>query len=118
MGTSPEAIPADLAGPRGTPNKVNALLKEDIAEAYHQRGGIEWLKTFQDRDFVRLLEKTMPREVAADVSMRAKREEAPVTVTFKIGPPLLPGSETPPSKDVRPQPCSYPQNPNKILFFA
>jgi hypothetical protein len=53
--------------PKGAPNKVNALLKEDIAEAYQQRGGIEWLKGLKDRDFVRLLEKTMPKAIVADL---------------------------------------------------
>ena len=69
--------------PRGAPNKVNAILKEDIAEAYRQRGGIEWLTSLKDRDFVRLLEKTMPREVAADITSRQDQE--PLRFTFKIG---------------------------------
>jgi len=30
--------------PSGTPNKVNAALKDDILEAYDERGGFEWLR--------------------------------------------------------------------------
>ena len=53
--------------PKGSPNKITALLKDDIAEAYQQRGGVAWLKGLKDRDFVRLLEKTMPKEISADM---------------------------------------------------
>ena len=53
--------------PKGKPNKINAVLKDDILQAYQQRGGVEWLKGLKDRDFVGLLEKTMPREVSADL---------------------------------------------------
>ena len=55
--------------PRGSPNKVNALLKEDILAAYKEKGGIEWLTSLDDRLFVQLLKKIIPREIAADVSI-------------------------------------------------
>ena len=57
------------------------------------------LKSLKDRDFVRPLGKTMPREAAADVSMRAIRDEGPVMLMFKIGSRTLPGDETPALKD-------------------
>ena len=55
--------------PRGSQNKVNALLKEDILAAYKERGGIEWLRSLDERLFVQLLKKIIPREIAADVSI-------------------------------------------------
>lgn len=59
--------------PAGTPNKVNAVLKDDILQAYQERGGVEWLRSLPARDFVRLLEKVMPRQIAADVKTQAKQ---------------------------------------------
>jgi len=59
--------PGGPGRPRGKPNRINAVLKDDILEAYQQRGGVEWLRRLKARDFVRLLEKTMPREVSADL---------------------------------------------------
>lgn len=64
--------------PRGEPNKVGAELKGDIVTAYEQRGGIKWLHGLKDTLFVRLLEKIMPREIAADiraVSVQARYTE-------------------------------------------
>lgn len=55
--------------PRGSPNKVNALLKEDIYAAYVKRGGVDWLTSLGDRLFVQLLKKIIPREIATDVSV-------------------------------------------------
>ena len=55
--------------PKGLPNKVNALLKDDIAEAYRQHGGIDWLRSLKDLDFVRLLEKCIPRESSSSVAL-------------------------------------------------
>ena len=49
--------------PAGSPNKVNAVLKDDILTAYQQRGGIDWLRGLGDRDFVRLIQKVMPRDL-------------------------------------------------------
>ena len=46
--------------PSGTPNKVNAALKDDILQAYDERGGVEWLGGLSDREFIRLLQKVMP----------------------------------------------------------
>ena len=54
---------------KGAPNKVNAVLRDDILQAYQGRGGVEWLTALPDRLFVHLLAKIMPREVAADVNM-------------------------------------------------
>lgn len=72
-----EGNPGGPGRPKGAPNKVNALLKEDIAEAYRQRGGIEWLRGLKDRDLVRLLEKIMPKEIAADI---ASRQDYPLVI--------------------------------------
>ena len=43
-------------------------------EAYRQRGGVKWLRKLPPRDFVRLLERTMPREIAADLRMRTRNK--------------------------------------------
>ena len=59
---------------RGSINKISASLKDEIREAYRLRGGIKWLKKLSDREFIRLLEKVMPKEIAADVKMRAQGE--------------------------------------------
>jgi hypothetical protein len=72
QGQFAEGNPGGPGRPKGLPNKANALLKEDIVEAYRQRGGIDWLKGLKDREFVRLLEKTMPKEVAADLRMEGQ----------------------------------------------
>ena len=61
--------PGGPGRPRGKRNRINAVLKDDFLEAYQQRGGVEWLRRLKARDFVRLLEKTMPREVSADLRM-------------------------------------------------
>jgi len=58
--------PGNPGGPgrrAGSPNKVNAVLKDDILTAYQQRGGIDWLRGLGDRDFVRLIQKVMPRDL-------------------------------------------------------
>ncbi|MDY7010725.1 MAG: hypothetical protein SVV80_08240 [Planctomycetota bacterium] len=61
--------PGGPGRPKGSPNKVNALLKKDILAAYKEKGGIEWLRGLYERLFVQLLEKIIPREIAADVSI-------------------------------------------------
>ena len=73
--------PGGPGRPRGEPNKINATVKADILDAYQQRGGIEWLRGLGDRDFIRLLEKIMPREIAANLrAMREDREQCVFTL--------------------------------------
>jgi len=57
--------------PKGKRNKVTAVLRDDILQAYQERGGVAWLRDLPPRDFARLLEKLVPREIAADVKMQA-----------------------------------------------
>ncbi|HUT61806.1 MAG TPA: hypothetical protein VNA25_28540 [Phycisphaerae bacterium] len=52
---------------KGEPNRIPGAVKEDILTAYAERGGIDWLRSLSDRLFVRLLEKTMPKQIAAEV---------------------------------------------------
>jgi hypothetical protein len=63
--------PGGPGRPPGTPNRVNALLKDDILQAYEERGGVTWLRSLPDKVFAGLLAKLLPREVAADVRMQA-----------------------------------------------
>jgi hypothetical protein len=71
-----EGNPGGPGRPQGTPNKVNATLREDILDAYNEKGGIAWLRKLPDREFVRLIERVMPKQIAADVTMTAG-ERAP-----------------------------------------
>jgi len=61
-----EGNPGGPGRPRGLPNRINALLRDDILVAYRQRGGIKWLKTLKNRDFIRLLAKVLPKDMAED----------------------------------------------------
>ena len=73
--------PGNPGGPgrrAGSPNKVNAVLKDDILTAYQQRGGIDWLRGLGDRDFVRLIQKVMPR----DLHVEAQALGIPVQVVM------------------------------------
>jgi hypothetical protein len=76
--------------PKGKPNKINAVLKDNILQAYQQRGGVEWLKGLKDRDFVGLLEKTMPREVSADVRAQVDLPLPPFVLVVPCSPEPLP----------------------------
>jgi hypothetical protein len=86
-----EGNPGGPGRPKGKPNKINAVLKDDILQAYQQRGGVEWLKGLKDRDFVGLLEKTMPREVSADV--RAQVDQPLPPFVLVVNPPVLTADE-------------------------
>ena len=66
-----EGNPGGPGRPQGTPNKVNATLREDILDAYNEKGGIAWLRKLPDREFVRLIQRVMPKQIAADVTMTA-----------------------------------------------
>lgn len=63
--------PGGPGRPAGVPNAINGTVKDGILEAYERRGGVQWLLDLPDREFVRLLQKVMPRQVAADVELRA-----------------------------------------------
>ena len=71
-GTFAPGNPGGPGRPKGSPNKVNAVLKDDIVQAYQEKGGVKWLRSLPPRIFVRLLEKVLPKQVAADVSMAGK----------------------------------------------
>jgi hypothetical protein len=98
-----EGNPGGPGRPPGTPNKVNAILRDDILQAYRQRGGVEWLKRLKDRDFVGLLEKTMPREVSADVRAQLDQPLPPFILHVRSVP--LPGIE---GEVVQPEPGELP----------
>lgn len=53
--------------PKGSHNGLGAELKQDLVEAYRQRGGVEWLRGLKDHEFVRLLQRVMPKEIALDL---------------------------------------------------
>jgi len=75
-GTFARGNPGGPGRPKGSPNRVNAVLRDDILQAYEERGGVKWLCSLPCRDFVRLLEKVLPKRVAADVSMQDKGQFA------------------------------------------
>ena len=52
---------------KGTPNKIPLVLKDAINEALVGKGGIKYLMTLKDSDFVGLLRSIVPREVIAEV---------------------------------------------------
>jgi len=54
---------------------VGALLKDDILQAYQERGGIAWLRELSDNLFARLLTKVMPKEISADVRATARIQQ-------------------------------------------
>ena len=67
--------------PKGRGNLVPAELKNDVLAAYRERGGIAWLRGLKDPLFVRLVEKLLPRELAADLRVaRADPENVKITV--------------------------------------
>jgi len=63
--------PGGPGRPAGVPDKINRTIKDGILEAYERRGGVQWLLNLPDREFVRLLTKVLPKQVAADVDLRA-----------------------------------------------
>ena len=63
--------PGGPGRPKGEPNVIPGEIKGDILTAYHERGGINWLRGLKDNLFVRLLEKIMPKEIAADIRATA-----------------------------------------------
>ena len=66
--------PGGPGRPRGEPNKMGGEVKCDILAAYVERGGIDWLGGLTDNLFVRLLEKVMPKQIAADIRAVSKIE--------------------------------------------
>ena len=70
--------PGGPGRPAGSPNKVNAVLRDDILAAYEQRGGVEWLEKLSDKDFVGMLTRLLPRESAAEPA------SAPAPVTVRV----------------------------------
>jgi len=68
--------PGGPGRPSGEPNKVGGEVKGDILAAYAERGGIDWLGGLADGLFVRLLEKVMPRQIAADIRAVSRIEVA------------------------------------------
>ena len=63
-------VPGNPGGPgrtAGEPNRIGGDLKADLWDAYHRRGGVEWLLKLPARVFTSLLAKLLPREVSADI---------------------------------------------------
>lgn len=55
--------------PKGSPNKINGLLKEAILEALENSGGIDYLSQQAEEHptaFLTLLGKTLPMTIAGD----------------------------------------------------
>lgn len=69
-----EGNPGGPGRPKGSHNRIGGELKGDILTAYQERGGIEWLRGLNERLFVQLLTKVMPREIAADIQTRVSKE--------------------------------------------
>jgi hypothetical protein len=64
QGQFAEGNPGGPGRPKGKPNRVNAVLRDDIMDAYEQRGGVQWLANIKDRDFAGLLAKVLPKDAA------------------------------------------------------
>ena len=67
--------PGGPGRPAGSPNRIPGQVKEDILAAYEERGGIEWLRRLSDPLFIRLLDRLIPREAAADLQAIRMAEE-------------------------------------------
>lgn len=55
---------------KGTPNKINAGVREMVLEALNEAGGVEYLverAKDQPQAFLGLVGKTMPREIKAEL---------------------------------------------------
>jgi len=55
---------------KGTPNKINAALKDMILTALHNKGGVAYLEAQADENptaFLTLVRKVLPLQVNADV---------------------------------------------------
>ena len=85
----------------GTPNKINATLKEAIlmaAESAHPDGLVGYLKQQASENataFLSLLGKTLPREIEGDLTVRATLEDL-VLASLKprqIEPPTIEGKK-------------------------
>jgi hypothetical protein len=85
----------------GTPNKINASLKEAIllaAESAHPEGLVGYLKQQASENataFLSLLGKTLPREIEGDLTVRATLEDL-VLASLKpmqIEPPTIEGKK-------------------------
>ena len=65
----PGASPNPAGRPKGTPHRCTREVVEQILDALHERGGLEYLRTLDDRLFVRLLVSVLPRDttITADV---------------------------------------------------
>lgn len=62
-----QARPANAGRKKGTPNKITAVMKDDWLEAYHRRGGVEFLMGLGDEIFAKGLLRLIPNEVAAEI---------------------------------------------------
>jgi hypothetical protein len=49
--------------------EINRTLREAVLDAYAERGGVKWLSRLPDRLFVALLQRILPRQVSADLTM-------------------------------------------------
>ena len=81
MGEPGQGNPANLTNagkgrPKGAKNKFSKRLLEDLAAAYEQRGGVEYLKGLSDKLFIALLK----RRVAEKKQIKAEIEGANILV--------------------------------------
>jgi len=64
--------PGGPGRPKGEPNRIGADLKTDLWDAYQRRGGAAWLESLPPKVFAGLLAKLLPRELAADLKVKAE----------------------------------------------
>ena len=49
--------------PKGSKNRVTMTLRQALEESFTKRGGVKYLETLDDRDYVGLLGKLMPIQI-------------------------------------------------------
>ena len=55
--------------------------------AYRQRGGLKWLATLPDKQFLALMEKVLAKDLAAELKMKPEeQEQRPINIVVWTTP--------------------------------
>jgi hypothetical protein len=77
--------PGGQAGPgrpRGSRNRFSGTLKQDVLAAYQRRGGLKWLTSLPDRQFLALVEKVLAKDLAAELKLKPEDEPRAINVVM------------------------------------
>ena len=68
--------------PKGSRNQLSGAIKEDVLAAYERRGGLKWLSSLPDKEFLPLLEKVLSKDLAAELKL--KPEDGNMSIKVNI----------------------------------